>query len=172
MLNIKFIFNCGLKSRKYASVLLQENGFHAQNCNWEAIKKPQILFWPRLQNTAHYQEARIFLPTKISLAGQWSAPFMITLRYPPELVFDSLNETSPCTVPSPAPLRSSKVRSCLPRRLWSSFCFCTVFLEHWLRGPAPYREKVYRMSVWPRILRLISAKATENTKAFSSDRPA
>ena len=31
-------------------------------------------------------------------------------------------------------------------------------------------HQVYRMSLWPRILRLISAKATENTKAFSSER--
>lgn len=29
---------------------------------------------------------------------------------------------------------------------------------------------IYKMSLWPRILRLISAKATENTKAFSSER--
>lgn len=31
---------------------------------------------------------------------------------------------------------------------------------------------VYRMSCWPRIFLLISAKATENTNAFSSERPA
>lgn len=66
MFNIKLIFNCSMKTRKYASVLLQEGGFHAQNCNSKAIKKPQILFLPRFQNMAHYQEATIFLPTKIS----------------------------------------------------------------------------------------------------------
>lgn len=50
--------------------------------------------------------------------------------------------------------------------LWSSFFFLIWFSVLVLAVQA----SIYKMSLWPRILRLISAKATENTKAFSSER--
>lgn len=53
LLNIKLIFNWSLKSRKCVCVLLQEGGFHAENCNCEVMEKPQILFLPRFQNMSH-----------------------------------------------------------------------------------------------------------------------
>lgn len=48
----------------------------------------------------------------------------------------------------------------------------TKFLSALAPPPSVRKAGIYRMSLWARIFRLISARATENTKAFSSDRAA